>query len=372
MASEIPPVTECSDPDPCATDPAAKCYTIKEAIPVCSSLNPASQLQSSDCTRLDNTYDKSLQSLVVPAVGGEMQISLCNAGLYTVGSWIEFVDGVGIGSVFQIVTVNSAEKYIRVRNSCSDGETAIIGNASPGATFAADSRFIVRGKADCKTEAELEEELESALASADNICFENIPDRLEGQEEIKLLGTVISSDCVEGEAQPCLRKALVRETKDGSLKLGNISETPEGDTTLKNVFVDVVNRLVIGDVPDDTKKWLFTAETTIASHNSDPGVEQSFACPAIPAGATHAIVQVHLYVDDNPAGNIMVNFGSLKPLRSLTSWGEAYTVANISVKIDSGNIKYLLSATDGGVMDFSGQTKVDLFLLGYEKITTIA
>lgn len=374
MANELPPVESCTTTtatDECC-DASSKCYSVKEALPACAATQPADELSPTGCTKLDATYDKILQAAVIPAVGSETQLTVCNPAVYTVGQWIELVDGSAKGSVFQITTINAIAQYIKVRNSCEDGVTAIDGNASPGSTVLDGTRFVVRGKVDCKTDSEKADDLEALIPELVDVCFDGVSDRAV-TEEAKMLGVLAASDCVAGDVQACLRKLLTRELKDGTLKLGNVDETPEIiDTTLRKLYADVSNRVVIGEEAEEIFKWLFSIETSIASHASDPGGEQTYAPPSVPSGATHAIVQVHMYVDDNPAGNIMVKFGSVRPVRGFTSWGEAYTVANVSVPIDNtGNIKYELVATDGGVMDFSGSTRVDLFLLGYEKITTL-
>jgi hypothetical protein len=372
MADEIPPVEDCEDSDDTCCVVVKKCSTVKEAIPVCAATEEATH-PSDGCTKLDKTFDKSIDAVIIPSVGSETQINLCDSSLYTVGSWIEFVDGPFAGTKLQVTTVNAVNGYIKARNSCSDGITAISDNASPGATLAAESRFIVTGSPKCESSADKISELESLLPLVEDICLDEIANKAI-TEELKLLGVAVANECVEGEVQPCVRKSETRELKDGSLKLGNIDENQEIiDPTTFPAHVNSQNVLVKGAEADTTSKWLFTTETTIASHNSDPGGEQIYTLPAgKPANANHAIIQVHLYVDDNPAGNIMVGFTNVRPIRSINSWGEAYTVVNISVPIESNQIKYLLSATDGGAMDFSGSTKVDLFLLGYEKTTTIA
>lgn len=370
MSNDLPSVTECADTACEETDPTGKSYAVVEAIPVCASTSPASSLGSSDCTKLDNTYDIALQSVVVPAVGGSMQISVCNASLYTVGSWIEFVDGSGAGSKYQIIAVNSTENYISVRNSCSDGVTAISGNAPPGSTFVINSRFIVIGEPICQTSDEKVEELQETINAADELCLEGITDRLAGVEETEMLGVVAASDCEEGEAQPCLRKLLTREAKDGSLILGNIDVNLIGGDEYP-VFFNSSNKLVKGEIEEDIFKWLLSTVLVINNHTSDPGSEQTYTPPNVPSGATHAIVQVHVWTDDNPAGNIAVKFGNIVPIRTQPSAGESMTVMDIAVPIVDGDIKYSLYATTGGSMDFTGSTFVELDLIGFEKITTI-
>lgn len=248
MANELPPVSDCDtdDSDSCTPDPDGKCYTTKEAIPVCSSTNPASSFKNTDCTKLDNTYDKSIEAVVVPAVGGSFQVSVCNPSLYTVGAWVEFVDGALAGSVFQIIAINSINGYISLRNSCSDGESAISGNASPGATGEANSRFIVRGKIECKDSESALEELQSLIPQLEEICLDGIGEK-SVTEEISLLGSLTLNDCDGGESpQPCLRKGQTSECKDGTLKLGNLDENQSEDTTLRPLFANIDNKVVAG------------------------------------------------------------------------------------------------------------------------------
>lgn len=377
MANELPPVSGCEET--VEADPTDKCYTIKEAIPVCATTNPASSLQSSDCTRLDNTYDMALQAAVIPTVGSQMQINVCNASIYTVGSWIEFVDGYGVGSIFQIVAINTINQYITVRNSCEDGITAIDGNASPGASIQAGSRFIVRGKTSCKTTEDQVADLEALFPSLEEICLDSLSAR-EVTEEIKILGALTSSDCDggAGSPQPCLRFGLTKELRDGSLRLGNLDATTATDPSLTPLFADVNGTIVSGETTESVYKWLLTDEENIVvfTNSNQPASLSSndyqYTLSNPPSAATHAIIRVHLHIDDNPAGNIAVSFGNISPVQSKSSWGESYTSTEVCVPIVDGKVNYKVHASDGGSMNFAGaNTELRIEVVGYEKITTL-
>lgn len=120
-----------------------------------------------------------------------------------------------------------------------------------------------------------------------------------------------------------------------------------------------------------TQKWLKQTPVEIADHGTDPGGTQVYAVPDVPAGATHAIVRVFADVDDNPAGNITLRFGSVAAVRTLESQGESHAVSLVSVPISGGNISYILEETDPGGMDFSGNTGILLELVGYEKAVSV-
>lgn len=374
MANELPPVSSCEETP--EADPTGKCYTIKEAIPVCANTNPASSLKSSDCTRLDNTYDQILQAAVVPSVGSEMILMVCNPSLYTVGSWIEFTDGSAVGSAFQVTVVNSVEGYIKVRNSCSDGETAIDGNASPGASISSGARFIVRGRTDCRTADEKVDELKSLIPLVDELCLDGISAKSQVESAL-IIGVLTSSDCESGSTvQPCLRILLTKELKDGSLKLGNLDETQSGDPSLTPLFADVDGVIVSGTSTPSVYKWLLADEEAIETYTSSniaslSSNDYSYTPSNPPASATHAIVRIHLHVDDNPAGNIAVSFGNISPVQTFVSWGESYATTEVSVPIVNGIINYKIHATDGGSMSFSGSTQVKLEIVGYEVVTTL-
>lgn len=373
MSNDLPPVSADCETSCCEEpDPTGKCYTTKEAIPVCSSLNPASNLFSSDCTRLDNTYDKLLQSFVVPSVGSESTISVCNPSIYTVGSWIEFSDGQP-GAKFQVTAVNTIEGYIKVRNSCSDGETAINGNPSPGASIVAGARFIVIGTPVCISLDNRVLNLQEEINAADELCFENISGKVSGQQELKMLGLVSESDLEEGAAQPCLRVLETREARDGSLILGNVDENQLSDNVFLPLFANSDNTVVTGTVETDIQKWLHNTAKVINTHLSDPGTPQEYVISNIPDGATHAIIQVHVFIDDNPAGDIGVKFGNIAPMRCPQSSGESYSVIDISVPIVDGKITYEIYSPSGGggTSDFSGTTYVELNLIGFEVVTTL-
>lgn len=246
----LPPVTDCTSGCECV-DPVVsdKCYTVREALPVCSELASASSLQSSDCTRLDKVYDQLLLATVVPIVGGTTTVKVCNADLYTVGNWIQFIDGSGIGAIFQVVSINTTENILTVRNACADGTSEIVSNPSPGATIETDSRFVVVGEPVCTNSDVTDSEVSGALSRLEEICLDNIRSRAGSTEAAKMLGTLAESDCSDGgEPRPCLRKLNTQELKDGTLRLANVNKEALDD--LRLAYINANNDIVEADISD--------------------------------------------------------------------------------------------------------------------------
>lgn len=246
MSNTLPSVNPCDDNCDCPETPAqTKCYKVREAIPVCASTESAEKLSpSSDCTRLDNTYDELLQAAVVPSVGQTTLLSVCGSSVYTVGTWVQFADGSAGGAIFQIVAIDTVNNFLTVRNACADGESQIKTNPAPGTAIPTGSRFTVVGEPACTGTAEDVANLQETIALAEQLCLDNIASKSINQEEQRLLGTNILSECDEGEVRPCMRHLLTREAKDGSLILGALNEDASGANNLSPLFATADRKVV--------------------------------------------------------------------------------------------------------------------------------
>lgn len=204
----------------CNNTPNCGCSTPKASYEVvdlnqgCSESTPGSECISNK----GKFFDRTTESFVVPAVGKEVYIPVCNATLWAVGQFIAVNLTDNKIAAFRIT--GRTNKKIKVLNGCnSSGNNGIIGNPEAGTVIPVDSVLYPIPPSGCAsseaariidtlTEFGLEAVLQM-LAESPDICFTNTPELAEDEEGHLFVGTKPDCDCApESAISSCLRKAL--------------------------------------------------------------------------------------------------------------------------------------------------------------------
>lgn len=162
-------------------------------------------------------FDIITEEFVIPEVGKEAYIHLCEASLWQKGMWIGvYLPNNGLAA-FKVTERKT--KKIKVLNGCDkSGDTAIYGQPAPGTLIANNSIIFPLPPRSC--DAALAQEIldalngeagvaavEEILSNSDNICFTNIPDLDAAEEGHAFVGTMPDCDCDDDELfSSCLRK----------------------------------------------------------------------------------------------------------------------------------------------------------------------
>lgn len=179
--------------------------------------------------------------IVVPAVGGTVNVAVPDASLFIVGMWVTIP---GFGR-YPIVGVNAGTNLITLRNSCSDGVTAISDNPDPGTQVCGQIALWLTGEAPCLDAESFLEDVKEAFESmdADNIwCVENIAEITSG-ECTYLLGLSAAcdaGDCPQPEDPNCLKKnPYIRFCRNTICFLEGIEPQSEADETVALLAISI-------------------------------------------------------------------------------------------------------------------------------------
>lgn len=164
-------------------------------------------------------YDKTTEQFVVPLIGKEAYIHLCNAKLWALGQWIGINLPNNKYAIFKITEVGT--QRIKVLNGLDkSGVAGIIGNPVAGTIIASgsvlyavipsgsDSEFVT--KVISAIENSGVETVINILKESESICFTNIPSLSDEDGDGHLFaGTKPDCDCEEGASVlSCFRKIL--------------------------------------------------------------------------------------------------------------------------------------------------------------------
>ena len=142
-------------------------------------------------------HDRLIDSFVVPKVGRQTKLHVCDARLWAKHQWVGISNGADKITVYPIMEIGN--KTITILNGCRSGEE-IFGNAEPGKEFVegtviypvppqgCDSNFCERiadALRTCGADAVLE-----VLRTSDEICFTNVPELEETERGHVFVGTM--------------------------------------------------------------------------------------------------------------------------------------------------------------------------------------
>jgi hypothetical protein len=179
--------------------------------------------------------------IVVPAVGGTVNVAVPDASLFIVGMWVTIP---GFGR-YPIVGVNAGTNLITLRNSCADGTTAIDGNPDPGVQVCGQIALWLTGEAPCLDAEGFLQDVKEAFESmdADDIwCVEDIAEITSG-ECTYLLGLSAAcdaGDCPQPEDPNCLKKnPYIRFCRNTICFLEGIEPQSEDDENVALVGLSI-------------------------------------------------------------------------------------------------------------------------------------
>lgn len=180
--------------------------------------------------------------VTIPAVGATFSLPLlCNASKFTIGQWIQFAT---FGR-YPIVGINSSTNLLTLRNSCSDGTTAIPGNPDPGTQVCGPNNIWVTGSDPCldaEAQCDAFQECLQAISDDNPLCTPDFPVTTDA-ECVFIMGLTAScdaGDCPQPDDPNCWKKLQgPRFCKDTICWAdGLIIETPEEVTSLVSITED--------------------------------------------------------------------------------------------------------------------------------------
>lgn len=205
-------------------------------------------------------YDKLIEDFILPVVGGEAFIKVCDASLWAVGQYIAI--NIGYNKIMALKISGIGAQKIKVINGCDNsGDNEIVDNPAPGTEAKAGSVLFPIVPSGCSSDfasiiiTTFEEfgveALMRMLTESDEICFTHIlADGAEGTSldgGVHLMGGTLADDGTLSErAKTCLRKILKIFTGSGgsTLCFPNIPETTmeTDDDGLKKIAVFIGNK----------------------------------------------------------------------------------------------------------------------------------
>lgn len=194
-----------------------------------------------DCAKQEDMFDKSLSSFTIPVTIGSTNMEVCNAGIYTVDMWLQFLDPVATLKISAITG-----KILTLINRCDSGD-AISFNPDAGTAIDKGTKFIVCDSPPCYSEEERAADIENSLKTMTGLCM---PDLQECSETaiIQPVGR-ISSDPEDLSVKKCIKRIFGILFKAGSPYLSSLR-------TADPVDVGNYNRLVRHKGTDEVRKQL--------------------------------------------------------------------------------------------------------------------
>jgi len=153
---------------------------------------------NANCAKKEPMYDVTLNDFLIPSESGVVIMTVCNASIYSVGSWLEFLNPV---TKLKITSING--NIITLVNKYDDG-TIVTTNPAAGQVITKSTAFVVSTAPVGKTTAETLVELNAALETAQELC---VPALLScsTSAEIQPVGRVIT-DPSNLSVKKCLRR----------------------------------------------------------------------------------------------------------------------------------------------------------------------
>jgi len=150
---------------------------------------PGEEGGTEDCDKQEPMFDVSLSSFLLPNEESSTTIEVCNASVYAVGMWIQFIAS---GITLQITNITG--NYLTVVNKCDIDVVP----TNPGAGYAVStgSTFIVADKPPCDEDSDESDEIE--------ICRPNL-ETCSATATVQPVGNIIS-DTEDLGVNKCIRK----------------------------------------------------------------------------------------------------------------------------------------------------------------------
>ncbi len=164
-------------------------------------------------------YDVTTEEFVIPSVGKEFYIHLCQGNLWTKGVWIAVNLPNNKFAIFKIT--EAGNKRIKCLNGLDkSGDNGVTGNPDPGTTVASGSIFypVIPAGSTSDFVTKIINAVETSgvdtiiniLKESESICFTNTPEVDDADGDVHLFGgTKPDCDCSEGASVfSCFRKLL--------------------------------------------------------------------------------------------------------------------------------------------------------------------
>jgi hypothetical protein len=173
--------------------------------------------KSGNCpSKKGHFYDLTLEDFIVPNIGSETYIKVCDGSLWKVGQFIGIAMSGNKMAAFKITGIGTGK--LKVLNGCDkSGDNGIVDNPEVGTEIKKGSVFYAIPPTGCESgfAARLIQALElygvesviNMLAEEDDICFTSVKDISEDEEVHMFGGTMPDCECAPDEGwSSCLRK----------------------------------------------------------------------------------------------------------------------------------------------------------------------
>lgn len=173
--------------------------------------------KSGNCpSKKGHFYDLTLEDFIVPNIGSETYIKVCDGSLWKVGQFIGIAMSGNKMAAFKITGIGTGK--LKVLNGCDkSGDNGIVDNPEVGTEIKKGSVFYAIPPTGCESgfAARLIQALEqygvqsviNMLAEEDDICFTSVKDISEDEEVHMFGGTMPDCECAPDEGwSSCFRK----------------------------------------------------------------------------------------------------------------------------------------------------------------------
>ena len=173
--------------------------------------------KSGNCSsKKGHFYDLTLEDFIVPNIGSETYIKVCDGSLWKVGQFIGIAMSGNKMAAFKITGIGTGK--LKVLNGCDkSGDNGIVDNPEVGTEIKKGSVFYAIPPTGCESgfAARLIQALEqygvqsviNMLADEDDICFTSVKDISEDEEVHMFGGTMPDCECAPDEGwSSCFRK----------------------------------------------------------------------------------------------------------------------------------------------------------------------
>ena len=254
---------------------------------------PAASANAS-CDKQEKMFDESLSAFLIPATNASVSMQVCNAKVYSVGMWIEFLNPF---CILQISAITG--NILSLVNRCPDG-SSLAGNPEVSTAIGVGSLFVVAARPAC--DVDYQDELAAAMADMTELC---VPDLL-AHSNTAIIHPVgrLESDPENTGAAKCIKRIfgilfkagrpflsamgapvsisdlhlyrrIVRNTSTGGLHLAK-NYFEQNDVTANNRYglsIDSARERVIGPIHFCQMWHMLVKENT---SNDDPDTWPSF------------------------------------------------------------------------------------------------
>jgi len=236
--------------------------------------------------------------VTIPAVGATFSLPLlCNASKFSIGQWVQFAT---FGR-YPIVGINSSTNLLTLRNSCSDGTTAIPGNPDPGTQVCGVNQIWVTGSDPCldaEAQCEAFQDCLQAISDDNPLCTPDFPVTTDA-ECVFLMGLTSScdaGDCPQPDDPNCWKKLpWIRFCKNTICFVDGLTAAGE-DETVRSVGIteDGCLRQSLGGAFVSLRQKLLEKSATGSGGDIAAALSDSIdlADFGVPAGATAAAIRI--------------------------------------------------------------------------------